>query len=71
MLPNHPIKTSKIQEEKHKKTWKEKQMEEKKIECRVALYAKDKRIQWCIYNGCSKHMTGDRDKFLSLKRKEK
>jgi hypothetical protein len=43
-LPKHPIKTSKIQEEKHKKTWKEKQMEEKETECKVALYAKDKRV---------------------------
>ena len=24
-----------------------------------------------VYNGCSKHMTGDQDKFLSMKRKEK
>jgi hypothetical protein len=27
--------------------------------------------QWYIDNGCSKHMTGDQDKFLGMKRKEK
>jgi hypothetical protein len=70
-LPKLPIKTSKIQEEKHKKAWKEKQMEEKETECKVALYAKDKRSQWYVDSGCSKHMTGDQDKFLSLKKKEK
>ena len=34
-LPKFPIKTSKIQEEKHKKTWKEKQIEEKGTDCKV------------------------------------
>jgi hypothetical protein len=58
-LPKIPIKTSKIQEEKHKKAWKEKKMEEKETECKVALYAKDKRIQWYVDSGCSKHMIGD------------
>jgi hypothetical protein len=46
-------------------------MEEKETECKVALYAKDKRSQWYVDSGCSKHMIGDQDKFLSLKRKEK
>jgi hypothetical protein len=27
--------------------------------------------QWYVESGCSKHMIGDQDKFLSLKRKEK
>ena len=46
-------------------------MEQKETECKVALYAKDKRSQWYVDSGFSKHMTGDQDKFLSLKRKEK
>jgi hypothetical protein len=46
-------------------------MEEKKTMCKVDLYAKDKRSQWYVDNGFSKHMTGNLDKFLSLKRKEK
>jgi hypothetical protein len=60
-----------IQEENHKKTWKEKQMEEKETECKVVVYAKDKRSQWYVDRGCSKHMTRDQDKFLNLKKKEK
>jgi hypothetical protein len=50
---------------------KERQTKENKIECKVALYSKDKRIQWYVDSGCSMHMTRDQDKFLSLKRKEK
>jgi hypothetical protein len=46
-------------------------MEEKETKCKVSLYVKYKRSQWYAGNGCSKHMTGDQDKFLSLKRKEK
>jgi len=46
-------------------------MEEKETECKVVLYAKDKRSQWYVDSGCSKHMTGYQDKFLSLKREEK
>ena len=68
-LPKHPIKNSKIQEEKHKKTWKEKQLEQKGTEFKIDLYAKDKRSQWYVDSGCSKHMTRDQDKFLSMKRK--
>jgi hypothetical protein len=51
------MKISNIQEEKHKNTWKEKQMEEKETECNVALYAKNKSSQWYVDSGCSKHMT--------------
>jgi hypothetical protein len=46
-------------------------MEEKEKESNVALYAKNKRSQWYVDNGSSKHMTGDQEKFLILKRKEK
>ena len=41
-------------------------MEEKETECKVALYGKDKRIKWYINNGCSKHMIGDRSKFVTF-----
>jgi hypothetical protein len=72
-LSKDSMKTSisNSQEEKYKKIWKEKQIEEKETECKVALYAKNKRSQWYVDNGCSKHMTGDQNKFLNLKRKEK
>jgi hypothetical protein len=60
--------TSNFLKEEHKKIWKEKQKETK---CKVALYAKDKISQWYVDSGCSKHMTGDQNKFLSLKKENK
>ena len=48
-----------------------KKIEENETECKVALYAKNKISQWYVDSGCSKHMTGDQNKFLNLKRKEK
>jgi hypothetical protein len=47
--------------------WKRKQEEPKQEECGLALYAQNKWNQWYIDNGCSKHVTGDQTKFLTLK----
>jgi hypothetical protein len=58
--------TSNIQERNYKKIWKEKQMEERETKCKVALYAKNKRSQLYVDSGCSKHMIGDQNKFLSM-----
>jgi hypothetical protein len=40
-------------------------------DCRIALTAEEckEEDEWYIDNGCSSHMTGDQDKFISLKRK--
>jgi hypothetical protein len=40
-------------------------------DCRIALTAKEckEKYEWYIDSGCSSHMTGDQDKFISLKRK--
>jgi hypothetical protein len=39
--------------------------------CRIALTAEEckEEYEWYIDSGCSSHMTGDQDKFISLKRK--
>jgi len=34
--------------------------------CGLALYAKNNGNQWFVDSGCSRHMTGDRRKFVSL-----
>ena len=47
---------------------KRKQEEPKKEECGLALYSQNEGNQWHIDNGCSKHMTGDQNKFLILKK---
>jgi hypothetical protein len=44
-----------------------KQEEPKKEECGHAMYSQVKGIQWYIDDGCSNHMIGDRNKFLTLK----
>lgn len=41
----------------------------KKEYCNLALIAKDKEDEWYIDNGYSTHMTGDGNKFVSLKEK--
>jgi hypothetical protein len=51
----------------NQKLWNKKQVE--KIECKVAMYAKNKGCQWYIDNGFSKHMTRDQRKFLNLMKK--
>ena len=44
------------------KVWK-KRVDDK---CGLALSAQNKKNPWYIDSGCSKHMTGDRSKFLTL-----
>ena len=41
------------------------------MECSLALCVTEKQNLWHVESGCSKHMTGDPTKFLSLKRKQK
>jgi hypothetical protein len=53
--------------EEYTRVWKRKQEEPKKEECGLALYAQNEGNQWYIDSGCSKHMTGDQTKFLTLK----
>jgi hypothetical protein len=57
-------------QEPQKETWIRKQDQYNNEECKVILQAKQKKHGWYVDNGCSKHMTGDKDKFLTL-RKEK
>jgi hypothetical protein len=49
-------------------TWIRKQDQYSNEECTVALQAKQKKRGWYVDSGCSKHMTGDRDKFLTLRK---
>jgi hypothetical protein len=49
-------------------TWIRKQDQYSNEECTVALQDKQKKRGWYVDSGCSKHMTGDRDKFLTLRK---
>jgi hypothetical protein len=37
-------------------------------ECTLALQAKHKKCGWYVDSGCSKHMTCDEEKFLTLRK---
>ena len=49
-------------------TWIRKQYEYSNEECTISLQDKQKKRGWYFDNGCSKHMTGERDKFLTLQK---
>jgi hypothetical protein len=48
--------------------WIKKQYQYSNEECTIALTTKQKKHGWYVDNGCSKHMTGDRDNFLTLQK---
>jgi hypothetical protein len=47
-------------------TWKKKDSEK----CGLVLSAQKQKNPWYIDNGCSKHMIGDKDKFLSISKRK-
>ena len=49
------------------KLWKEKTLEH---ECLIALKSQEKEDLWYVDSGCSKHMTGNKDKFLRLNKQK-
>jgi hypothetical protein len=53
-------------QEPQKRTWIRKQNQYSNKECTLSLQDKHKKNGWYVDNGCSKHMTGDKDKFFTL-----
>jgi hypothetical protein len=49
-------------------TWIRKKDQYSNEECTVSLQDKHKKHGWYVDIGCSKHMTCDRDKFLTLRK---
>ena len=45
------------------KVWKKKE----DLKCGIVLFVQQQNDPWYIDSGCSKHMTSDKNKFLSLK----
>ena len=58
---------SKYQGKEERMAWKKKD----NVEFSLSLCATEKQNLWHMDSGCSKHMTSDPTKFLSLKRKQK
>eukprot|EP00253_Pinus_taeda_P028481 PITA_28481 len=62
-------KTTQKEQTSSAKSWR---MKEPQLErCGIALYAEGQENQWYIDNGCSKHMTGDKEKLESYTALEK
>jgi transposase InsO family protein len=69
--PKEPQQNNNIhRQEPQKTTWIRKQYQYNNEECIVSLQDKQKKYGFYVDSGCSKHMTGDKDKFITL-RKEK
>jgi hypothetical protein len=49
-------------------TWIKKEDQYSNEECTISLQDKQKKHGWFVDSGYSKHMTGDRDKFLTLQK---
>ena len=64
--PKEPQQSHK--QEPQKMTWIRKQDQYRNEECTIALQSKQKKHGWCVDSGCSKHMIGDRDKFITLQK---
>jgi hypothetical protein len=52
--------------EPQKMTWIRKKDQYSNEECTLSLQAKKNKHGWYVDSGCSKHMIGDRDRFLTL-----
>jgi hypothetical protein len=55
-------------QEPQKRTWIRKHNQYSNEECTLALQYKQKKRGWYVDSGCSKHMIGDRDMFLTLRK---
>jgi hypothetical protein len=55
-------------QEPQKMTWIRNKDQYSNEECTIALQAKHNKRGWSVDSGCSKHMTSDRDKFLTLRK---
>ena len=64
MTPTRKTIAIKSQDTKQKKYWREKEEKESSM---IALCAIENQNIWNLDSRCSKHMTGDPNKFLTLK----
>jgi hypothetical protein len=64
--PKEPQQSHK--QEPQKMIWIRRQDQYINEECTFTLQAKQKKRVWYVDNGCSKHMIGDRGKFLTLRK---
>jgi hypothetical protein len=67
--PREPQQNNSSQrKEPHKRTWIRKHDQYSNEECTLDLQDNKKKRGWYVDSGFSKHMTGDRDKVLTLRK---
>ncbi|KAH9299145.1 hypothetical protein KI387_030827, partial [Taxus chinensis] len=70
---NQKVNAPEIKKKEATKFWKQKkeddgQDKEKSMLVQTTFHAQDEGQLWYIDSGCSRHMTGDKSKFISLKK---
>ena len=69
--PKEPQHNNNIhRQEPQKMTWIRKKDQYNNEECTIALQAKKKKHNCYVDSRCSKHMTGDKEKFLTLQKEK-
>ena len=72
VLPKEPQQNSNShRQEPQKTTWIRRKDQYSNEECTISLKAKQKKRSQYVDSGCSKHMIGDKDKFLTLRKEKK
>jgi hypothetical protein len=66
--PKEPQQNNNSHRQEPQKTWIRKKYQYRNEECIVTLQAKQKKHGWYVDIGYSKHMTSDREKFLTLRK---
>jgi hypothetical protein len=61
-------KNNNHRQEPHRRTWIRKKNQYNNEKFTLALQDKKKKHGWYVDSGCSKHMIGDRDRFLTLRK---
>jgi hypothetical protein len=68
--PNEPKQNKNIHKQEPQRIWRRKWDQFNNEECSLALQEQHKKSWWYVDNGCLKHMTGDKKKFLTLKKEQ-
>jgi hypothetical protein len=66
--PREPKKNINSHKKEPQRIWIRKQDQFNTEECNLSLQDQHKKHGWYVDSGCSKHMTGDKDRFLTLKK---
>jgi hypothetical protein len=64
--PREPKKNINSHKQEPQRIWIRKQDQFNTEECKLSLQSKHKRRGWYIDSHYSKHMTGDKDRFLTI-----